>query len=693
VLFVMAAVSTTLAVALLAYLLGRSTLPLLVGRCADPPRHVLQLELLLGNALLSVIGLLLAETGYFSLQRVVWVSTLVCAVALGCRRWPARQVTQLSYGVADVVGVALMIGAYAWAFPAFDTSLFGSDSSVYLASGVHVAEHGSLVIHDPTILLLRPEQRRELFPLYHPDGNMPPFLRVGGGLVLSDLDTDRVLPAFQPLLSIWVAIFYALGGDRAMAAPITYFGALFLWAFASFTAGFGGRWAAGLALGLLTSLVPQYWYSRFLMPEIPSQYFLWAGLWAGAMSLSSGASRLGALAGLAVGVAGLMRLDVLIHVAAGLALWKAFAPRHSWPAGRGFAPALAIMAAYALVHQALFPTHYAAEMSPHLRVVLHYLSSYHLLDYRVAGLAALALATVGVALVQAGHTATLLWGGLRVAAMAAFGAYAVAIVATAWPDFATNLAWLRIYAGWPIVLAAVIGVPCWLRRARNAAERFALVFALVATAQLFYYPPVSPQPLWAIRRFLRIALPLLAIAAGLALSLAARGRWLLSVVGLALILGFGPRLAFKYRQPAYQNTMAYVRSIGALIPRGAVIVGDPAFFAESQLHIALWILRDAPAFFVSRPMTDSLRELRAAMGDRPMYWVGPTGRSPVTTGNLQLVPVANYTFSVATRRMEPYDDRDDLGLREISLALYRVDLEPGPQTSERRALEQTTSAR
>ena len=682
----MAAVLTTLAVALLAYLLGRSTVPLFVGRCTNSLGHILQLELLLGNVLLSVIGLLLAECGRFTLPRVVWISVLVCVVSLGVRRWQPRSAASLSYGVADVVGVALMIGAYAWAFPAFDTSLFGSDSSVYLASGVHVAEHGSLVIHDPTIVLLRPELRRELFPLYHPDSHTPPFLRVGGGLVLPDLDTDRVLPAFQPLLSIWVAIFYALGGDQAMAAPITYFGALFLWAFTSFTAGFGGRWASGLALALLTSLVPQYWYSRFLMPEIPSQYFLWAGLWAGAASLSSGATRLGALSGLAVGVAGLMRLDVLIHVAAGLALWKAFAPRHSWPAGRGFVPALAVMATYAIVHQALFPTHYAAEMSPRLRIVLQYLDSYHLLDYRVGGLAALTLTMVAVALVRTGRTdgATLLWTGLRIAAMAAFAAYAVAIVATAWPDFATNLAWLRIYAGWPIALAAVIGVPCWLRRARNSAERFALVFALVATAQLFYYPPVSPQPLWAIRRFLRIAFPLLAIAAGLALStLAARGRWLLSVAGLALILGFGPRLAFKYRQPAYQNTMAYVRSIGALIPRGAVIVGDPAFFAESQLHIALWILRDAPAFFVSRTRTDSLRELRAAMGDRPMFWVGPTGRSPATTGNLQLVPVANYTFSVATRRMEPYDHRDDLGLREISLALYRVDLEPGPQTSER----------
>jgi len=118
----------------------------------------------------------------------------------------------------------------------------------------------------------------------------------------------------------------------------------------------------------------------------------------------------------------------------------------------------------------------------------------------------------------------------------------------------------------------------------------------VATAQLFYYPPVSPQPLWAIRSSCVSRSPSLAIAAGLALtSFAARRRWLLSVVGLALILGFWPRLAFKYRQPAYQTRWPTSGARGADSARRRDR-SDPAFFANPSWHIALWILRDAPAF-------------------------------------------------------------------------------------------------
>jgi hypothetical protein len=37
------------------------------------------------------------------------------------------------------------------------------------------------------------------------------------------------------------------------------------------------------------------------------------------------------------------------------------------------------------------------------------------------------------------------------------------------------------------------------------------------------------------------------------------------------------------------------------------VLGDPAFFAESQLHIALWMTRDTPAFMVNRSDGNALR--------------------------------------------------------------------------------------
>jgi hypothetical protein len=265
---------------------------------------------------------------------------------------------------------------------------------------------------------------------------------------------------------------------------------------------------------------------------------------------------------------------------------------------------------------------------------------------------------------------------MRLAAAAVFCVYVFAIVATSWPDFATNLAWLRLYAGWPLAAAALLGAWYWFREARNPTHHFVLVLAVVATAQLFFYPPVSPQPLWAIRRMLRIAFPAMAIAAALALTRLA-GRWhrAPSVLAAIALLAFGPRLAFSYRASAYEHTMTHVRGIGALMPRGSVLLGDPAFLAESQLHIALWMTRETPAFFVSRSNVDGLRELRGTIRDRPMFWIGPLGRAPASTRDVRVVPLATYTFRIATRRMEPHDERDDLGSRAIALALYRLDLD------------------
>src|SRR5262249_55669849 len=150
--------------------------------------------------------------------------------------------------------------------------------------------------------------------------------------------------------------------------------------------------------------------------------------------------------------------------------------------------------------------------------------------------------------------------------------------------------------GWPLMTLAVVGVGFWLRGTRNGALQFAAVFALVVAVQLFFYPPVSPQPLWAIRRMLRVVLPFATIAAAVALGNLAARRWLrpFAIAAVCLLMAFPPRLAWSYRADAYERTVMHVRSIGSLLPPGSVVLGEPAFLAESQLHVALWMTRDTP---------------------------------------------------------------------------------------------------
>ena len=93
--------------ALVAYLPGRAALPLFLGRRAHPPESRLALELLLGNVLLSTIGLLLAQGGSFTLRRFIVLSAVAAAAALATRRFAARRAVARSYGLDDLMGLVI----------------------------------------------------------------------------------------------------------------------------------------------------------------------------------------------------------------------------------------------------------------------------------------------------------------------------------------------------------------------------------------------------------------------------------------------------------------------------------------------------------------------------------------------------------------------------------------------------------
>jgi hypothetical protein len=307
------------------------------------------------------------------------------------------------------------------------------------------------------------------------------------------------------------------------------------------------------------------------------------------------------------------------------------------------------------LHQVAFPTHYYTEARALLQRILRWVQP------SIPGYAALATAPPGA------YLALRLLGGL------AFAVYVGSALASTSADAATPLSWLWTYVGWPALTAACIGVFLWARDAPGAAERFALVLGILVLAHLVVDPRVTPAPLWAIRRFLPVVVPMLVLASSLALGQLWRRRWWLGLLGLvALLAGTGSRQVIHYRGDAFQNSMAHVRTLAALLPKDAVLAVNPSFGALSQVHIALWSAADVPTYLLEAEMSEPLLALRDTLDGRPLYWLG--GGSPSGPAALGRIadPVASYRFAVRLRRLDWYDPRDEAGVREETLWLYRL---------------------
>lgn len=649
----MPALLAVAALGLMAYLPGRLLLRLLVADRAAPREGRLLLELLLGNAAVGLTGFALAEAGVFSLASLLaglaGLSVLAYALGRG-RRAPAL-------AGLDAAGLALAAAALFWITPSFDTALWGNDSSVYVAGGLSLARHGTLAFPDPTLAEMTRDERASFFPPYGRAPDAPPFIRVAGGLLLTDLDHGVVLPAFHHLLSVWVAAAWTLAGDGALAAPAAYFGALAFWSVAAFAFRLGGGVTALFAALLLAASVPEYWYARFLMPEVPSQYFLWSGLVAAAASLGPARGLLGVAAGLGLGMSGMMRVDGLAHLVAALALYKVVAPAGAWPAGAGFLPSLGGVALWTAAHQVLFPTHYYGEM------VQAFEHGWRRLRGTFAGATGFGAGIGAQAL-------------LRGTAGAVFLAYAVATILSTRPDFATSLGWMTSYVGWPALLAGIAGGVLWWRVADSAALRFALLLGGVVLAQLFYDPRVTPAALWAVRRFVPVAIPTLLVGAALVASALWRRHRLAGGLALALLLaGTGSRNVFGYRETAFHQSIEHVRALVAQLPEDAVVAVDPSLGVQTQVHIALWSAGGQPTYLLGAGMRRPLLRLQQVVDGRPLYWLGGDDQ-----GSLEEIAsiadlVASYRFAAGVRRLDWYDARDELRLRRQTFWLYR--LRPG----------------
>ena len=290
------------------------------------------LGVVLGILIVGWVGVVLAQIGNFSLPNLLLILAICSVVGLiYLARWPATVPTSLpkvSFSWEEGV-VLLLIGlaVFLYAKPAEYLPLF-LDPGWFVSTGVHVAKAGSLSSHSALFSSLDLSAKQ----LFHRPvkGIFPQFpnleLRGTGGTFLMafsivDPAKAELSPWHFPLFSIWIAIFYALGGLRFCLYTAPFFGVLSI-----LSVYFAGKALFGKNVGLLAAILltlnfTQIYFSRVAYSEILMQFLMFSGIYALTSYVATGKSLYAFAAGLSFGEAFLARIESAILIAPLILFW------------------------------------------------------------------------------------------------------------------------------------------------------------------------------------------------------------------------------------------------------------------------------------------------------------------------------------------------------------------------------------
>jgi hypothetical protein len=600
------------------------------------------------------MGLLLAELGLFSLPRAaLWLLAAAALAALVCRRRLGAPLPR-PRGAAALVPAALVL-AVALALQARPTEYLvgGRDPGVYVATMALIGRTGGIAYTDPGVRAI-PAEDVELF--YRnprsPDFSWGRFM----GVPLESPRSGRVVPEFFHLFPAFGAyLFQAMGVKGALATP-PVFGIL-----ATLAVYFALRRLLGGAPALLAALLlavneVQVWFARYPVSEGLSQLLFFLALLAVALWEERGHAAWGALAGAALGLGLLVRIDSVLMLVP-LAIY--LLARHGagdlpWRRALPLLVPLAFLGAHATAHAALFSRKYLLNLlaRPYWQ--------------QPAWVWALALAAVlaVVASVRVwGPRLAHAWRArgetLRTAAMAAVAllalyAYFLRPWLSAWAgadgnDRALRLegaAWLRalgfhrlaahdaqslVRLGWFVtplaLLLALLGL-LWMLWRWRPRYLFPLLLTLTFAAFYLYKMRVWNDYYFALRRFVPLVLPWVLAWAALLLWQMARGSRARAALAGALALGL---LALELqatwplrRYVDWQGAVRFVADVSRRFrPQDVVIFEQPR--SIHLISLPLWAVHGVNALELARfnPDPDRLDHLvRAWRGrDRNIYFV------------------------------------------------------------------------
>ena len=562
------------------------------------------------------LGLVLAELGRFSLVTAGALLATACLPLffLGRRRlgWPfARPVAWPSLlPTLGIVALAIALQAKPSQY-----IVGGRDPGAYVAAMALIGRTGSILYTDRTVTSV-PKEDIEVF-FRNPDRQAFSFSRFMG-FDLERPETGRVVPQFFHLFPAFGAyLFQSMGLKGALAAPplLAILGTLAVF--------FAWRRVFSPQVALLGALllgvnVVQVWFARYPVSEPFSQLLVFLGLLAVAHWEERRSAAFAALAGAALGLSLLVRVDsILIAIPVALYTLIRRARRDwTWTELLPFLGAFAALAVHTAVHAQLFASKYVQDI-----VSRRY--------WRQPGWVWAALAVAGLATLAAAeplgrrlspwlsrHGSRLRGALVAALVLAAAYAYFLRPQLSAWaggdgntappladPALLRGLGFERLAAhdaqslyrlGWFVSpLGLLLGLLGLLLAVRQYRQRylFPLLAALTFASFYFYKIRVWNDYYFSLRRFVPVILPcLFGFAALFLVRLAHAGgfRRVVAAAGAAaLLLSYAAATRRIAKHVDWKGTVDFVREVSRRFgPEDAVIFEQPR--SIHLLSLPLW---------------------------------------------------------------------------------------------------------
>jgi hypothetical protein len=464
----------------------------------------------------GITGIVLLAAGGYRPIVVGGIATLVAAAAAIATARGLSPREHADHGAALVaVGLVVMFFAGAGVFHS-EHLLLDRDPAVYIINGRSIA------------------RTHELRPRSH----VGPFAVPAFG---NPETTDG--PGFFPMLSVLLALGWSVGGDPGLLLVGPLLGALGLLACYALASRVLGTRLALLVLAFSMLAPFQLWFARDAYSELVVQVVVLGGMWLFLEARARDRWRIAALAGGLVASSAFARIDALAILGGALAVAAVEWVRcdsDATPTG-----ARRVVAAFAST--LLGVTLVALAITNH--IVRRYIDSLGPEYRQLVG--AFALAVVGLVAVTVIHRVRPGIGRWFTEKRASFvTAVVVGTAAFAWayiarPDptsdrpfvaagrplsdalrmavynwhFSRSLHWFSAYYGLVGLIVAFAGFVILAARARRADGAAATVFLVVIPVAILYLarPSIQPGQPWAMRRYLPVVLPGIAIAVVVAL--------------------------------------------------------------------------------------------------------------------------------------------------------------------------------